>query len=684
MTSPSLELIVDLTTSVHAGRRSAGMSRVEREFARHFANLRPDDVRCVAWSGDDTRFDPTPAPGSEQAAPTRSPRTHDRRVLLVTGGSWLSNARYLRALDHQRRALDSELAVVVHDLLPLIRPHWFPVADATRNSANIAAMTALADLVLVYSESTDADLRGAIDRHELARCDVRRIRLGAGLTTPRTRRTAPRALRRLTDRPFVLYVSTLTYRKNHEFLCNVWRVLAARLGTRTPRLLLVGRTAAEHGAFADRLRRDPELREHVVQLDHVDDDMLDWLYRRCLFTVYPSLYEGWGLPVSESLSYGKVCLAADTSSLREAAGGCTPLLDPFDHAAWCTTVERLSTSPAALREAGARVHQAPRMPTWDDAAHSVLAALETPPAARARVAGASPRIVLRQGLEAEADADATARLALRRRGRLGMLIDDNDRITGVAIAARCSTTAPLPGPVHVSVSGVTLGAWRPDDAMAEGRHVVLVPPAVLTDRALLDVEWVGPEDLPGAAGPIIAVEDLHVRPLTAAEQERADARYRVGWPHGRPIRFGAGHGGHRMLGDGWSEPAPWGVWSDGPAASLTFAPFPAVTGVMWLQLRVRAFIQPQAPRLAVRVLLDGHLHAVWRFAHPRDREPAERLVEIPSGRDLVTITFEIPDCRSPRDIGLGDDPRRLGVGLLSGQWFLTRPRRSSHAGGSSR
>ena len=56
MTSSSLDLIVDLTTSVHAGRRSAGMSRVEREFARHLAHLRPDDVRCVAWSGTRRKF----------------------------------------------------------------------------------------------------------------------------------------------------------------------------------------------------------------------------------------------------------------------------------------------------------------------------------------------------------------------------------------------------------------------------------------------------------------------------------------------------------------------------------------------------------------------------------------------------------------------------------------------------
>ncbi|MHA4875417.1 glycosyltransferase, partial [Enterococcus faecium] len=65
------------------------------------------------------------------------------------------------------------------------------------------------------------------------------------------------------------------------------------------------------------LDRDPELAEKVRIISGLTDSHLALLYSTCLFTVYLSTYEGWGLPVTESLCYGKVPLLSDTSSLPE-------------------------------------------------------------------------------------------------------------------------------------------------------------------------------------------------------------------------------------------------------------------------------------------------------------------------------------------------------------------------------
>jgi len=56
-----------------------------------------------------------------------------------------------------------------------------------------------------------------------------------------------------------------------------------------------------------------------LNVERVNDDELAFLYQRCLFTIYPSLYEGWGLPVAESLRTGKFCIASSTSSVRRLA-----------------------------------------------------------------------------------------------------------------------------------------------------------------------------------------------------------------------------------------------------------------------------------------------------------------------------------------------------------------------------
>ena len=93
--------------------------------------------------------------------------------------------------------------------------------------------------------------------------------------------------------------------------------------------------------FLALVEKNPKIRDHFHILNGINDATLDWLYRNCLFTVYPSLYEGWGLPVAEALNYGKVCVAARAGSVPEIAPEMTDLIDPLDFVTWYRTVHRL-------------------------------------------------------------------------------------------------------------------------------------------------------------------------------------------------------------------------------------------------------------------------------------------------------------------------------------------------------
>ena len=93
----------------------------------------------------------------------------------------------------------------------------------------------------------------------------------------------------------------------------------------------------------------------VIHLDGPTDAELAWCYEHAAFTCYPSLYEGWGLPVSESLAFGRPCLSSDTSSLPEAGAGLTTLLDPYDRTAWRDAVLGLWRDPAARAAASERI-----------------------------------------------------------------------------------------------------------------------------------------------------------------------------------------------------------------------------------------------------------------------------------------------------------------------------------------
>src|SRR5262249_40993330 len=94
-------------------------------------------------------------------------------------------------------------------------------------------------------------------------------------------------------------------------------------------------------------------------------------YARCLFTVYPSLYEGWGLPVAESMASGKMCVASNRTSLPEVGQHFIDYFDPSDEADAISKIDRLIFEPGylAAREAHLKAYFRPR--TWADYVQAV-------------------------------------------------------------------------------------------------------------------------------------------------------------------------------------------------------------------------------------------------------------------------------------------------------------------------
>jgi glycosyltransferase involved in cell wall biosynthesis len=123
-------------------------------------------------------------------------------------------------------------------------------------------------------------------------------------------------------RPVVLYVSSFNARKNHLRLFNAVKKLWNR-GIKFE-LELIGPSTIWGKRVALEARRLESCGRPIRWLRHVDDHTLHQAYRGCLFTVYPSLMEGFGLPILESLWHGKPCVCGGNGALGEAArgGGC--------------------------------------------------------------------------------------------------------------------------------------------------------------------------------------------------------------------------------------------------------------------------------------------------------------------------------------------------------------------------
>jgi glycosyltransferase involved in cell wall biosynthesis len=210
------------------------------------------------------------------------------------------------------------------------------------------------------------------------------VRLGDELPHRlRTARSAavPRGAERA---PYALYVSTLEVRKNHRLLFQVWRrLLAAHGRERIPDLVFVGKRGWLADDFVTELEQSRFLDGKIEWRERVEDDELARLYAGCLFSVYPSFYEGWGLPVAESLAFGKTGVVSSASSLPEVGCDFVDYHDPHDVAGATAAIERAIFDPAHREGRERAIRERFRARTWQETAAEVLARIEPLFAARA-------------------------------------------------------------------------------------------------------------------------------------------------------------------------------------------------------------------------------------------------------------------------------------------------------------
>jgi glycosyltransferase involved in cell wall biosynthesis len=240
-------------------------------------------------------------------------------------------------------------AAIVYDLVPFI-----PGARAERRASMIERATIdvgvrRARALICISEATRADL---VDRVPSAgpRTVVVALAAGERFADPAAAaQSAAVAARHGIERPYVLAAGTLEPRKNLERLLQAWTRLPGELRDAFE-IVLVGPVGwdAEPIVAAARAAR-------VRIAGYVPDDELAALYAGCELFCYPSLYEGFGLPVLEAMKAGAPVLTSNVSSLPEVAGDAAVTVDPLSVDAIAGAIERLLADPGErgrLRAAG--------------------------------------------------------------------------------------------------------------------------------------------------------------------------------------------------------------------------------------------------------------------------------------------------------------------------------------------
>lgn len=297
--------------------------------------------------------------------------------LVNLGTSWWIKDYFLH-VRHAARLYGVRYVPMIHDCIPLVTPEHCAPALVEEFAQWFSGMIAMADHCLANSAWSAADAQritaevsAGLDLPvTVVRLDAdlrRELGAAAGASWP-ARSDLPEE-----GEAFVLCVGTIESRKNHLMLFHAWLALIRKHGAaRVPRLVCIGKPGWLAEAATTLWRNSPALQERVSIAHGVPDTVLASLYRRALFTVTNSHYEGWGLPVTESLSFGRVPLVVRNTSLTEAGGEGAVYFEPGNEPDLVAKLERLifDSEERARREAA--LPAATRLRSWSDIADQVM------------------------------------------------------------------------------------------------------------------------------------------------------------------------------------------------------------------------------------------------------------------------------------------------------------------------
>jgi glycosyltransferase involved in cell wall biosynthesis len=280
-------------------------------------------------------------------------REAGQKVFLLVSHQALERQRPIQVL----RNAGCAFVPLIHDLIPATHPEYARPGQAERHMLRISTAAALADAVIVNSAHTEAAFRP----HLRGRSTPPKV-----IVAPLGIDPQPAPVQALPTEPYFVVLGTIEPRKNHLLLLHLWRDMAARLGGRTPHLLVIGRRGWENENVVDILERCDALRGTVREVGQVPDREVWEILRGARALLFPSFAEGYGLPLAEALALGVPAICSDLPALREVGGAVPDYLDPLDGAGWRAAILDYAAPDSAARAAQLERLVGWRAPRWED------------------------------------------------------------------------------------------------------------------------------------------------------------------------------------------------------------------------------------------------------------------------------------------------------------------------------
>lgn len=254
--------------------------------------------------------------------------------------------------------------LTVHDIVHLLYPDTMPVPHFLVERLLMRLSVLKADRIIAVSRSTASGIQKA---YRVACDKVETVYSGVPVLTgsTNTRRKEEKAF----PSKYFFFVGTLEPRKNLERIFRAFELIQPE--THGLHLVIAGGSGWKNKALLDKLKRHP-LSRHVHLAGYVGSDQLLSLYTDALCFLFPSLYEGFGLPILEAMSCGTPVITSNLSSMPEVAGDAALLVDPYDVGALAKAMKEIVENQKLREQLTMKGFERVKRFSWERCARQTL------------------------------------------------------------------------------------------------------------------------------------------------------------------------------------------------------------------------------------------------------------------------------------------------------------------------
>lgn len=275
------------------------------------------------------------------------------RVLINTAHTGIDHKSYAAGLRKQ----GVKLIFMVHDVIPITHPEFCRPNEKIKHHKRIDNMLSFGSGIITNSQSTLDTLHTEARTLGIAMPSAVVAHLAPGF--------APKSYgAKSIQSPYFVMLGTIEPRKNHNLLFRIWGRLVAEMGEQAPKLVLIGRRGWECENAVDILERSETLRRFLIEKSECSDDELGDILHHAQAILFPSLVEGYGMPIIEALMVGTPVIASDLPVFHEIAGEIPDYLDVLDGLGWLAHIKAYMDDKNPLRTAQLERMQQFTVPSW--------------------------------------------------------------------------------------------------------------------------------------------------------------------------------------------------------------------------------------------------------------------------------------------------------------------------------